>query len=33
MQQLSYVAEWGGQFVVFVPDLQILKASRMEEAA
>ena len=33
MQQLSYVAEWGCQFVVFVPDLQILKASRMEEAA
>src|SRR5688572_4096865 len=33
MQQLAYVAEWGCQFVVFIPDLQLFKPSRMEEAA
>jgi hypothetical protein len=32
-QQLSYVAEWGCQFVVFIPETQLLKASTLEEAA
>ncbi len=33
MQQLSYAAEWGCHFVVFIPETQILKASNLEEAA
>jgi hypothetical protein len=33
MQQLSYVAEWGCQFVLFIPHLQIYQASSVQEAA
>ena len=33
MQQLSYVTEWGCQFVVFIPETQVLKASTLGEAA
>jgi hypothetical protein len=33
IQQLSYVAEWGCQFVVFIPDLQFYKPSRLEDQA
>ncbi len=33
MQQLSYVSEWGCQFVVFIPNIQVMKAATMEKAA
>jgi 2-polyprenyl-3-methyl-5-hydroxy-6-metoxy-1,4-benzoquinol methylase len=33
MQQLSYVSEWGCQFVVFIPGLKFFQASKIEEAA
>ncbi|HEX6223371.1 MAG TPA: class I SAM-dependent methyltransferase [Chryseolinea sp.] len=33
MHQLAYASEWGCQFVVLIPDLQIFKALPIEEAA
>ena len=33
VEQLSYVAEWNCEFVVFIPDTKLIKASRIEKAA
>ena len=33
MDQLSYVSEWKCQFVVFVPDTEVYKATQIKEAA
>lgn len=33
MDQLSYVAEWQCEFVVFVPDTRVYKATQIKEAA
>ena len=33
VQQLSYTAEWGCEFVVFIPEMRIIKASNALEAA
>ena len=33
VEQLSYVSEWDCEFVVFVPDTKLIKASRMGKAA
>ncbi len=33
IEQLSYVAEWDCEFVVFIPDTRVIKATRFGEAA